>query len=154
LTSRRKLRELIFKLLFEMEVGEHDAEPLLERFIITNEIPVDGRKFFRSLVRGVVREIRAIDGIVEEYAEGWKITRIARADLTILRLAIFEMLFGLSGNEADKPVVINEAILLAKKFSGSEASRFINGILGSVSRDMKNKSKTVGRIAGDNVLKK
>ena len=154
MTSRRKLRELIFKLLFEAEVGQHDPESLLERFIITNEIPVANRKFFRSLVRGVIREIRGIDGIVEEYSEGWKIKRIARADLTILRVAIFEMLFGMSGDEADKPVVINEAILLAKKFSGPDAGRFINGILGSISRDMKNKTKTVGKIAGDNVLKK
>lgn len=154
MTSRRKLRELIFKLLFEMEVGDHDAESLLEKFIIENELPVTNRKFFRLLIRGVAREIRAIDAIVEEYAEGWKIQRIARADLTILRMAILEMLFGLSGDEADKPVVINEAILLAKKFSGPDAGRFINGILGSISRDMNNKSKAVGIIAGDNVLKK
>ncbi len=145
---------MIFSLLFQIEVGEHDSEQALQKSIEEEEIPSDEWGFYSGMIRGVAREKNALDGIIEEYARGWKLNRIAKADLSILRMAIFELLFGLSGLEADPPVVINEAVMLAKKFSGPKASKFINGILGSVTRDMNDTSKNVGRIAGDNVRKK
>lgn len=153
-TSRRKLREMIFSLLFQVEVGGQDAEKLLDRATRDPEFTSEDKKFFRSLIRGNEREKRTLDTIVEQYSEGWKVSRIARADLTILRMAIFEILFGLSGSEADIPVVINEAVLLAKKYSGPEAGRFINGILGSIVKEMDDPAKLVGMIALKNARKK
>lgn len=141
--SRYKLRELIFSILFQVEVGDQEPERLLDREIIDSEIPIEDRKFFRMLVRGVVSKKTEIDTVVGEYAKGWKVDRIARADLTILRMAVFEILFKLAGYEADPPVVINEAVRLAKKYSGPDAGKFVNGILGSIVRDMDDDTKLV-----------
>jgi len=146
LTSRRKLREMAFQLLFQVEVGDQDPEILLERSIRQDEIPVPDRKFYRVMVRGIAQKTDILDRIVEKYAKGWKVSRIARADLTILRMALYELVFDLAGMEADPPVVINEAVLLAKKYSGTEAGRFINGILGNVARDMENKGDDIRKL--------
>jgi N utilization substance protein B len=145
LASRYKLRELIFSILFQVEVGDQDPEKLLAQEIIDNEIPIENRRFFRALVRGVVSRKIKIDTIIGEYAKGWKVERIARADLTILRMAIFEILFKLTG-KADPPVVINEAVRLAKKYSGPDAGKFVNGILGSVVRDMDDDAKLASMV--------
>ena len=146
MTSRRKLREMAFQLLFQVEVGDQDPEILLERSIRQDEIPVPDRKFYRVMVRGIAQKTDILDRIVEKYAKGWKVSRIARADLTILRMALYELVFDLAGMEADPPVVINEAVLLAKKYSGTEAGRFINGILGNVARDMENKGDDIRKL--------
>ena len=146
MTSRRKLREMAFQLLFQVEVGDQDPEILLERSIRQDEIPVPDRKFYRVMVRGIAQKTDILDRIVEKYAKGWKVSRIARADLTILRMALYELVFDLAGMEADPPVVINEAVLLAKKYSGTEAGRFINGILGNVTRDMENKGDDIRKL--------
>jgi N utilization substance protein B len=147
--SRYKLRELIFSILFQVEVGDQNPEKLIGREIIENEIPTEDRRFFRALIRGVVSEKTRIDTVIGEYAKGWKVERIARADLTILRMAIFEILFKLSGSEADPPVVINEAVRLAKKYSGPDAGKFVNGILGSVVRDMDDDTKLVSSMVNE-----
>jgi len=146
LTSRRKLREMAFQLLFQVEVGDQDPEILLERSIRQDEIPVPDRKFYRAIVRGISQSTDMLDRIVEKYAKGWKVSRIARADLTILRMALYELVFRLSGMEADPPVIINEAVLIAKKYSGAEAGRFINGILGNVVRDMEKKGDDIRKL--------
>jgi transcription antitermination protein NusB len=146
LTSRRKLREMAFRLLFQVEVGDQDPESLLERSIRQDEIPIPDRKFYRAMVRGIPESLEILDRIVEKYAKGWKVSRIARADLTILRMALYELVFHLSGMEADPPVIINEAVLLAKKYSGPDAGRFINGILGNVARDMEKKGEDIRKL--------
>lgn len=153
MTSRRKLREMVFSLLFQIEVGKHDAETELDKSLEDTEMPRDDVKYFRTFIRGVMHERHALDGVIEQYAKGWKLGRIAKTDLSVLRMAIFELLFGLSGQEAELPIVINEAVMLAKKFSGPKSGKFVNGILGSIARDMDDTSKTVGRIAADNVFK-
>ena len=136
MASRYKLREMILKILFQVEVGSQEPEKLLDQEIRDNEIPVKDRKFFRALVRGVFVKKEQLDLIVGEYSRGWKVGRIARADLTILRMALYEILFKLGGDEADPPVVINEAVRLAKRFSGPDAGKFVYGILGSFLRDL------------------
>jgi len=146
LTSRRKLREMTFVLLFQVEVGMQDPEKLLEKSIQREEVEVPDRKFYRLLVRGICSQTDILDRIIEKYAKGWKVSRIARADITILRMAIYELVFGLSGLEADPPVVINEAVLLAKKYSGIEAGRFINGILGNINRLIEKKGYDISKL--------
>lgn len=146
MTSRRKLREMTFVLLFQVEVGMQDPEKLLEKSIQREEVEVPDRKFYRLLVRGICSQTDILDRIIEKYAKGWKVSRIARADITILRMAIYELVFGLSGLEADPPVVINEAVLLAKKYSGIEAGRFINGILGNINRLIEKKGYDISKL--------
>jgi len=146
LTSRRKLREMTFVLLFQVEVGSQDPEKLLEKSIQKEGVEVPDRKFYRLLVRGICSKTDILDRIIEKYAKGWKVSRIARADITILRMAIYELVFGLSGLGAVPPVVINEAVLLAKKYSGIEAGRFINGILGNINRLIEKKGYDISKL--------
>src|SRR3989338_6643877 len=86
-------------------------------------------KYSDSLIRDIIPTIPTIDDIIEKAAPEWPITQISKADLTILRLAIFELLYE---KKNPKKVVIDEAIELAKEFGGETSPSFINGVLGTV----------------------
>lgn len=139
---------MAFILLFQVEVGMQDAEKLLEKSIKQENVEIPDRKFYRLLVRGTVSKINLLDRIIEKFSKGWRVSRIARVEITILRMAIYELVFGLKGLEADPPVIINEAILLAKKYSGPDAARFINGILGNISRHIQKKGFDISNLTG------
>jgi transcription antitermination protein NusB len=98
----------------------------LLNFFSSQEQPREYYSFAEELIHGTIEHQEEIDGFIKEYAKNWDFKRIARVDLAILRLAIFEMLY-----RTDIPPVvsINEAIDLSKMFSIPDAKRFINGIL-------------------------
>ncbi len=98
----------------------------IRSFFERQERPRDFFSFAEELVLGVIDHVEEIDGTIRKYARNWDFNRIARIDLAILRLAVFELRF-----RSDIPpiVSINEAIDLAKAFSIPDAKRFINGIL-------------------------
>jgi N utilization substance protein B len=103
-----------------------DMADELYRFFTTQENPREYYSFAEELIGGAIGHIAEIDDIIKEYAKNWDFKRIARVDLAILRLAIYEMLY----RKDIPPVVsINEAIDLSKEFSIPDAKRFINGIL-------------------------
>ena len=84
------------------------------------------REYIEDIVRGVFKNLAELDGIVESNAKGWKLTRIARIDLSILRLCIYEIKYR---DDIPFTVSINEAVELAKKYGEEESGAFINGIL-------------------------
>ncbi|SVB18293.1 uncharacterized protein METZ01_LOCUS171147 [marine metagenome] len=97
------------------------------------------RQFGDPLIRGVLEKLSELDGIIEEQTRNWDITRIAKVDRNILRLAIYEMLY----REDIPPVVsINEAIDIAKKFSTENSGRFVNGILDKVKGNLMRPART------------
>jgi len=103
-----------------------DLEDDLRVFFEGLDNPRDHYAFGEELIHGVIEHIEDIDGKIRTLAQNWEFDRIAKIDLAILRLAIFEMLF----RKDIPPVVsINEAIDLSKQFSNADAKRFINGIL-------------------------
>ncbi len=89
--------------------------------------------YAEQIVSGVGTEKPRIDALISEYAEGWAIERIARVDLAILRVAIYEMLYR---EDVPTGAAINEAVELAKRFGGERSYAFINGILGSVAKKL------------------
>ena len=91
--------------------------------------------FASSLAKAVFENIDAVDAVIDKYSIGWKKSRLPKTTLAILRLAICEMMFVDSIPES---VSINEAVELAKKYATAEDASFVNGILGSYSRDNKN----------------
>lgn len=93
------------------------------------EITPEDKEFILKLVDGAVENIFDIDETISDNANGWTAGRMARVDVTILRIAVFELMFY---KETPVGVVINEAVELAKKFSSDEAPSFVNGILGSI----------------------
>jgi transcription antitermination protein NusB len=131
---RRKSRELALQLLYQLDVqGEGDPRPSFAEFWMRHPVDDEVREFSESLVRGVKLHQGKIDELIAQYAENWELERMAVVDRNILRSGIFELLW-----ESDVPpkVAINEALEVAKKFSTQESSRFINGILDRVHKEL------------------
>ncbi len=126
--TRRELRENTFKMLFRKEF--YPVEELEEQFEYFTEslenLSDTDREYIHNKVFGTIGKIEEIDDVIAGVAEGWKINRMSKVDLTIMRLAYYEMKF-----DDDIPVIvaINEAVELAKKYGGDDSSSFINGIL-------------------------
>ena len=124
-------------MLYQWEVGRHDIEDVLRTFWSTDlpgaaDTPENVRAFAEQLVRGAVEHLGRIDPLISTTAEHWRISRMAAIDRLILRLAISEFLTG----ETPRNVVINEALELAKTFSGDDSAKFINGILDAVKKKL------------------
>ena len=126
--TRREIREHIFLMLFRKDF--HEASELkeqMEMYIADLKEPtIEEYSYLTSRVNGVVDKLVEIDAILSEATSGWKLNRVGKVDLTILRLAVFEMQF-----DEDIPVkvAINEAVELAKRFGGDETPGFVNGVL-------------------------
>lgn len=132
--GRRAAREVAAKLLYQLEIQKEDRDQQIEYVLNENEFSGKDKQYVSQVARGVFDNIEYIDGIIETYSKGWKITRISKIDLSILRLSIYEMKFR---DDIPFNVSINEAIELAKKYSADESGSFINGILGQISASEK-----------------
>jgi len=129
---RSKARELALQILYQIDITGDNYEESLDNFWkgYSEEILKDEIKDFTSeLVKGVALNLESIDTKISKYATNWVLKRMAVIDRNILRLSSFELLF-----RSDIPlkVSINEAVELAKKYSGPEASKFVNGILDKI----------------------
>jgi N utilization substance protein B len=131
---RRKARELALQFLYQLDLsGEPDPAPHEAEFWARH--PVDGptREFASAMVRGAKADQTRIDRTITECTEHWDLDRMGVVDRNILRLAVWELL---GRAEVPAKVAINEAIEIAKKFGTHESSRFINGILDRVHREL------------------
>ena len=132
--NRTQAREAVFTLLFETEFKA--AESKEEIFSLsTQNREIEENAYIRQAYFGVCEHIQELDAFIGKYAKGWKTERISRVSRSILRLAIFEMLY-LSDIPAS--VSINEAVELCKKFDEEGARPFVNGILNSVKKELEN----------------
>ncbi|MCL2883290.1 MAG: transcription antitermination factor NusB, partial [Coriobacteriia bacterium] len=127
--QRSDSRRMAFQLLFSVEMNDYDAETLFDKRYYCAEIgiPCD---FSRRLLVGTRQHLDEIDALISSAAIGWQISRMPLVDKSILRLAVYEMLY-----EDDVPlsVSIDEAVELAKEFGGEEKSpAFVNGVLGKI----------------------
>lgn len=131
--TRTELREHIFKLLFQVEFNEtaDAAEPLAYYLSTLEGASEKDTEYIGKKFENIVSHISEIDGIINEYAKGWKTNRMNKVDLSILRLAVYEISWDES---VPAGVAINEAVLLGKKFSGEDGPSFINGVLGKYVR--------------------
>lgn len=128
--SRRKSREQAFALLFEKSFNDQPVEELAAA--ATEARDTEAEPFALSLAEGAEMHLVEIDAKIDTYSRKWSRERISRVALAVLRLAIYEMLFE---DSVPVSVAINEAVELAKRYGGEEDSSFVNGILGSVSRE-------------------
>lgn len=127
--SRREVREQIFKLLFRIEFNERQDMPeQIQLFFTEEEKPISEKQQteITKKYEKIIEKLSEIDSMLDEKADKWSVKRMGKVDLTLLRLAIFEIEF-----DEDIPtgVAINEAVELAKKFGQNESPAFINGIL-------------------------
>ena len=141
--GRRENRVAAMQFLYMRDVnGGQSVQDALESFFLTKENPREYYAFAEELIAGVESRITDVDAVIEKSTTNWSKDRIAKVDLAILRLAIFELLF----REDIPPVVsINEAIDLAKEFSSKEARRFVNGVLDNVKGTLKRPLRTANK---------
>lgn len=137
--DRRSAREWAIQFLFQRDFNHGELEQDLEDFGSVHELPEKAKGFALRLVRGVIGHHEEIDQLLGQYAEHWDVERMSAVDRNVLRLAIFEMHF-----RPDIPPVVslNEAVDIAKDFSGRESGRFVNGILDRALRDLDRPTRT------------
>ncbi len=135
--SRREMREQVFKLLFRVEFNDEDAmQEQKELFFEDGTVAVseddditvadEMKAEIAGKYESIAEKITQIDEMINEKTEGWKTGRMGKVDLTILRLAVYEIVFD---DSIPTQVAINEAVELAKKFGRDESAKFINGVL-------------------------
>ena len=135
--SRRKARIVAFQTLYEVDCVGHDPEKTLSRQLEESSLPQEVSLFARELVEGVLKNKDKIDAVIQAHAPTWPVAQLPIVDRNILRLAIFEILIS---EKVPLKVAINEAVELAKIFGSDSSPRFINGVLGSVSKLILEKS--------------
>jgi len=128
--ARRKARALVLQALYEVDSAGHGAEEVVTRLLAEEKLPEENANFIRELVTGVIQNKGKIDENIRGFAPTWPLEQIPVVDRNILRLAIFEILLD---NKVPVKVAINEAVELAKTFGSDNSSKFVNGVLGSVS---------------------
>lgn len=127
--TRKEARENCFKLLFEYEVQKITAKEALDLFYELTE-GVEGQSdYIDKTVITTIDNIEKIDAIIEEYSKGWKVTRLAKVNLAVLRVGVCELLY--MDDIADS-IAINEAVEIAKIYNDEKAGKFVNGVLSSV----------------------
>jgi N utilization substance protein B len=131
--SRRKARELALQMLFQWELGKHPPQHVVSTFLGTRKIDPDVEGFARWLFEGAASEVESLDRRVGEHAEHWRLERMAAVDRNILRLALYELLHR---PETPPAVVINEALEIARRFSGADSAEFVNGVLDAIRKTL------------------
>jgi N utilization substance protein B len=122
----------------ELEDSSFNLKAVLKRNIGRYKETIDDKKFIETLVSGVSLQRQKIDDVIAPVAPEWPIEQIARMDRTVLRIGVYELMFE---DGVPPKVAINEAVELAKAFGGENSSKFVNGVLGTVLRQLEEKPK-------------
>jgi transcription antitermination protein NusB len=130
---RRIARECALQMMYQLDVGKHPKEEILRTYWLMNDHPQKVRDFAELLFEGTVQRLKEIDKVIQRHTKNWRLGRMAAVDRNVLRLAVFEFLWG---GRTPETVVINEALEIAKKFSTHESAQFVNGILDSIKNDL------------------
>lgn len=145
--SRKVAREIGLKMLYQFDFHKENIEQQIELFLehTFEEMEHDDKpiknfddndmNYVKDVAKGSVPKLQEIDHKIEQFSKGWTVDRIAKVDLAILRLAMYEILYR---SDIPAEVSINEAIELAKKYSTEDSGAFINGILGQVVKQNEN----------------
>lgn len=136
--NRHLSRSIVMQSLFEWDFSGKNTKELDEIIVrnIKEFAPDDNdNEFIRNLARGVIKNLSKLDDIITKAAPEWPIEKIAVVDRNILRIGLYELLFS-SRKEVPPKVAINESIELAKGFGGESSGRFVNGVLGSVYKEL------------------
>lgn len=132
MASRRRSRELAVQMAYQFDFDPHilGSKKQLEVFWAEQAKSEDDNKgFFEFLISGVSENLLEIDRKLNAFLKNWRMDRVEKVDLAILRVSVFELFFFEGVEKTDAPVVINEAVEIAKKFGAAGSSGFVNGIL-------------------------
>ncbi len=131
--NRTKSRELAFKLIYEKEIQKVVEEDTLEIFFESNEIEEpEVKEYLKDILFGVSKNEEKINSLIEKnLKENWTIDRVSKINISLLKIAIYEMIY----KKLPYKVAINEVVELAKQYSDEQASSFINGVLASIVKE-------------------
>lgn len=128
--TRREVREQLFILLFQREFyGGESFEEQKETYFLTQELEEKDRIYISEKLEKIAEKQAEIDSMISEHSIGWKIDRIGKEELAILRLAVYEAVFD---DDIPVGVAVNEAVELGKKYGAEGGAAFINGMLGNI----------------------
>lgn len=130
--SRKTARESVMKGIFEMSINKNSMEETYDNLVEEIDIDKDQEIYVKELLNGITTKAEELDLIIEKYLINWKIQRLSKIDLAILRLCTYEILYR---DDIPNRVTINEGIELAKKYSDEKSASFINGILDKISKN-------------------
>ena len=131
--SRRKSSEYLLQMLFQCDMGKQPAERVQRNFWQQREgVEAEARGYAEDLFRAATGRAAEIDALIQDHAAHWKLERMAAVDRNILRAAVAEFL---AVPEVPRPIVINEALEIARRYSSPESVHFINGVLDSISKN-------------------
>ena len=127
--ARRKARELAVQMLYQYDLSGNAPDMIIDTFEDLQKSKPNTREFATKIFHGTVAHMAAIDEMIQNQAENWRLSRMAAVDRNIIRMSIYEFL-----HETDTPklVIIDEAIEIAKKYGTQKSSQFINGILDGI----------------------
>jgi transcription antitermination protein NusB len=120
-------------MLFQWEVGKHSTEHVLTTFLEGKNLEPTVEEFARKLFEGTVEETAQLDAAIRDQAEHWRLERMAAVDRNLLRLALYELTHY---PETPAAVVINEALELARRYSGADSVEFVNGVLDAMRKKL------------------
>ncbi len=130
--KRRKSRELAMQMLFQADVGKQTPDEVRKTFWQTrDDVEDDTRGFTEDIFRVATAREAEIDALIEEHSANWKLPRMAAVDRNLLRAAVAELV-GFPGTPA--PIIINEALEIARRYSAPESINILNGVLDAIAR--------------------
>ncbi len=141
MSNRHLARSIAMQVLFEWDFRGKEQKslgPIVEHDLIEFGAGLNEKDFTLSLVNGVIDNLEQIDALISQYAPSWPIEQITNIDRNVLRLGIYELKFA---EEVPPKVAINEAIELAKSYGGPSSGKFVNGVLGSIYKDIPEEEK-------------
>lgn len=124
--ARTTARESALQMLFALDATDADVEDVIRDYWRETPGDAEGRAFADALVRGVTEALTSIDGLIVAASANWRVERMTRVDRNVLRVGAYELARCL---EIPRPVAIDEAVELAKRFGTEESSSFVNGVL-------------------------
>jgi len=136
--SRHLARSIVLQSLSELDFygkKTQDLKKIIERNLNNFGAGLEDKSFILKLFKGIISHLSKIDKIIEKAAPQWPISQINIIDRNVLRIGLYELLFG-SKSEVPPKVAINEAIELAKTFGGKNSGKFVNGVLGRVYKEI------------------
>jgi transcription antitermination protein NusB len=137
--KRRKARELALQMLFQSDMGKQDSGHVRKTFWAErSNVDEETRGFADDLFRVAEDRAEQINGLIAKHAEHWRMDRMAVVDRNVLRAGVAEFL---GFPQTPRAIVINEALEIARKYSGTESVHFINGVLDSIGRELDKPTK-------------
>jgi N utilization substance protein B len=133
MSSRRKGRELALQALYQLEINGDASERALHAFWNSFENSLDGKDLALRLIHGVLDHKQEIDDLIREACDHWRLERLSRVDINVIRIAIYELT---TPPVLPVEIAINEAIEIARRFGTEESAAFVNGVLDQIAHSL------------------